>query len=1535
MSKFKKIAIGVLLAAGVSCIGFAAAGCGDNTGDKPDDNPGGVVVTEPDYFKLTFEGKGLDFVFHGELAPESGEQFVSGYLVKSGVEVRFSLVISENTEGTPVVMVNGSEITADSDGIYSFVIDKASVVTVGGLTEKKFVTFSQGEYYKFIGEDGKEVTEVEAVRGDKVKFKVWVSPYMVPDFTITNNSEELEPDAQGYYTIDVTENSTVNISTLLQADSFIERGEGTGTEEDPFIIREPIDMFMAAALVNSDFYMAYASAYYKLEADIDMQGEKLFVIGDMSNTNAIFSGNFDGNGHKISNFYITDEVVDQESFANEYLPYVGVFGAAVATTGGPVVIQNLTLEDYEINVHPALASSSEQQYITGSLVAYGIGAQIDNCHAKNGKITVQNDNNKTSNVGGLVGVLQSAYNASSSTVITYDAYVNGCSADVQISGSGVLYCVGGAVGMLATADTQAIAYVSNTVTTGSVSGTIFVGGIVGNLARFSSVANCYSSAAVAAKNTNNTAGMVELIKSANAGGIVGYAENDTVISYCYSANTAITASSANNNKFASKDSICARVQPSYEEASDAAQAVTYMNLSKEVGALSLLGWEQEEWDLTGETPVYKGAATRIVNVTVNYGKEVVYDYYKATWSPNPVYVWYNEDMKEYITTSNGRSWGYYFDEALTQRVPNGYVPIKSGTFYVGMADYSEVEGQYYLGKTGSNQYGVNAYFTLDSQGGYLFRDGGLTYKGTYSYDGEKVTLYYSCLGTMAFTADETNGSYATMVMEKDGDVYNLNGKIYVRQLSNASTGEYTTSLQELSFTAVKKSDSFEYGEYTNSNGATLVLKADGTGTYVVGKDSLAFTFIITADGVETSNGLPITVVNGEVTAFMNSPASLKDDFAGAWKMSAGSAVEYVFDGLGTVVCGNVIGTYEEISEGKAQITLGSDVIEAVLAQDALYIDGVAYYLSDGFTGTWTGSSSASGERFELKLGGVGKNGYGEAEITFHAGVTTTVTGEYSVTDDGVMVLYVGDTLYGELTFNKVSGKAEGSFFSYKTYSARREITYVTAQFTLYDLFRGVWESNVEGVKQINFTGKTAGGNSATAIVTYTNGRTGEATYSLDTAISGQITIGGNTYGISLDERANTIAFTLGADAAGSLAHKDSWSGVTLYEGNTSYTFDGRSSLGGKVTVSDGTVLDYVMNEKGLPVIGGTALTATAEGFSWGTKTLVFKTGFANNWLMAGDNQAMTISEVGADFTATVTVDGIDYLLKYNPERNTLTYSTEDAKGVKTVMTIALQGDKELALTVTGAFNDNNNFIAESELDLWRGEYIAEDGSSWTFDGHGLAVYGSGTATYITKDGKKTTYSYRQNSLGMVQILTGTGKGMVFTEVENGGYKQDGATKSYAPVEADALYLTEVRLGSTYIIFDGAGNGFWSNTLEKTRYTYKYLTVLSNLTYAVITDGEGTKSLGVISRSGSINELTLNAYEEWTLKDTDKKYIFVGGTTGGLWLVDGDNYVREYYYQPDSEDAKIFYLTDMDEKNYMMTLNATDKTFVLEELKNEN
>lgn len=1513
MNKFRKIVIGAVVAAGIGCLA-GAVGCDGS----------------PDYYKLTFEGNGLDYIFQGALAPEDGDMFVSGDEVKSGVEVRFKLSLGADTIGTPTILLNGTEITPDDDGVYSFIIDRESSVTVSGLQQKEKITFSTDDYYKFYDEDGNLITgDVSVLKGEEYKFKLWVSPYIKDTYRVTHDTEELEPDGDGFYTI-TGGKSTVNVNNVEQDDSFLERGEGDGSEQNPFIIRKPIDLFMIAAMVNDDFNTSYSFFHYKLTEDIDMNGEKLFVIGDNSNTSAVFCGTFDGNGHTISNFYITDEVVNQSSFVTEYLQYVGLFGYSVASVNGPAVIKNLTLEDYEVTVHPASVAGSAGSY-AGSVLGYGIGVQIDGVNCRNGKVVSYNDNRNMSYLGGIAGVLQSAYSKTLTDTITFDAYVNGCTVDAEVTGTGAIRSAGSVAGVLTTADTAAVAYVSNCVTAGTVYGAMYGGGIVGTLGRYSSVANCYTTAAVTAVNSIIGAGIDATFRRASAGGITGYAENDAVIYGCYAANASLSASSASN--LGSTGVIAGYTDPALTEAADALESSVVNCYSKSDGGVSdlyaaSLGWDGEEWDLSGSVPVYNGARTRTVTITVKNGDTVIGSYSKDISSPVPVYKWYEDDMPEFIDYSGNRSWGYYFDEELTKKVPCGYLPLSDRNLYVGLVDYSQAAGNYYIG---ASNYGNAAYFTLDEEGGVLFRDGGMKFESTYTYDGNKTILNNTCLGLLVYSVDQVGGFYPTVVVEKNADGYSITGSVYVA--STDSDGNVSYSLGTIALTAQKQTEGFFYGEYVNGNGNSLLLRENGTGVLTVNNTSESFTFTINGDGVVVSTGIPVEVTDGKVTSFNRSAASLKDSYAGVWKTNANSSVVYEFDGFGTVKYGDVTGTYEETADGQAILTLGNKTSEAKFASDgALYIDRTAFYVSDGFTGSWYGRLGGS-ETVELLLGGVGADGYGEAEIVYYSGATKTFAGQYSVSSGGVLRVYVDEMLYGELQLGSSDGAASGGFLSYNDYRTLGYYNYVQAEFKIYDLFRGVWICDADGIGSVNFTGKGAEEGGATALVTGSNGKVTVGNYVLDSATTGVLTVGNKHYTMALDELNVKISLSEGQTASGSLAHRDGWYGVTLYDGETSYSFDGNGYLTGTVTVSGGTEINYTVGADGTVTLGGYTLTpsGSGSGFLWNGKTLSFRTGFANTWIMPVTNQEIIVSEVSADLTATVTVNGVTYNYIYSPTDNRLTCTVTDAKGAATVTKLSLLGGVELSVNVSGAQNGDYVCISKDKMDNWGGKFTSDEGDYWTFDGLGLSVYGSGTAIYTDAEGKTATYSYRQNEYGAVNILNGTNVGLLFAETDGDGYKKEGGQTAYLPVTPDVMYLYEVRYGDEYIVFDGAG-GFLKHTDSGYEKYGAASYIPMSAAYAVVDiEGNGVKSLGSFEESGGTDVLKLTEYAEWTLSGTEEKYVF--DLTGTLWRVDGNEYTRMYSYTQLS-DKNRYGLEDGEGNTFFMTLNQTEKTFVLEEIEND-
>ena len=76
--------------------------------------------------------------------------------------------------------------------------------------------------------------------------------------------------------------------------------EGSRTESDPYRITSANELAYIAKEVNSG--NDFADDFFSLEVDIDLSGIDWTPIGDGANP---FSGNFNGNGHTISDLSLT------------------------------------------------------------------------------------------------------------------------------------------------------------------------------------------------------------------------------------------------------------------------------------------------------------------------------------------------------------------------------------------------------------------------------------------------------------------------------------------------------------------------------------------------------------------------------------------------------------------------------------------------------------------------------------------------------------------------------------------------------------------------------------------------------------------------------------------------------------------------------------------------------------------------------------------------------------------------------------------------------------------------------------------------------------------------------------------------------------------------------------------------------------------------------------------------------------------------------------------------------------------------------
>ncbi len=297
---------------------------------------------------------------------------------------------------------------------------------------------------------------------------------------------------------------------------------GTGTETDPYLISSENDLAFVAKQVNegNEFY---ADQYLKLTVDLDLGNQNWIPIG-MGKPN-YFKGNFDGDGHTISN--LTCKTEDGNSNAI----YAGVFGRTENA-----VIKNLNVENAD------LVSAKYAGAIVGQLTCVadgGYGAVI-NCH-------VTNINARGLQIGGVVG------RSSQSKATKGQLQIIGCTAnnitmnplsDTDFTASSISFgnhFIGGIVGG---AGQTVITGCGVTNMTALAYGTSFapVGGIVGVQGADSGatdVTNCYAIGINLAARADSHATKTQLGgligKMAHVAVVVGDANTEYNVFNCFVA----------------------------------------------------------------------------------------------------------------------------------------------------------------------------------------------------------------------------------------------------------------------------------------------------------------------------------------------------------------------------------------------------------------------------------------------------------------------------------------------------------------------------------------------------------------------------------------------------------------------------------------------------------------------------------------------------------------------------------------------------------------------------------------------------------------------------------------------------------------------------------------------------------------------------------------------------------------------------------------------------------------------------------------
>ena len=269
------------------------------------------------------------------------------------------------------------------------------------------------------------------------------------------------------------------IFTLFSSSAFARYSGGSGNPADPYRIGSKEDLLSLAE--NTPDY----GSCFILTADINMTGQvfTMAIIAAIPSNNPLiepwFTGTFDGNDHKITNFSIDGE--DQS--------YLGLFGYL----SGQSSVKNLGLENF------AVSGSSDSQKV-GGLAGVNSG-NITNCYST-GTVNIPPASLDGDSIGGLIG--------------NNSGIVRNCHVTGSVNG---YYMVGGLIG------SNSYGSIINCYTTGVISGAFYTGGLVG-ASYYGNITLCYS--------TGTINGLSD--SAWGLGGLAGDTFND-VFSNCYSTST--------------------------------------------------------------------------------------------------------------------------------------------------------------------------------------------------------------------------------------------------------------------------------------------------------------------------------------------------------------------------------------------------------------------------------------------------------------------------------------------------------------------------------------------------------------------------------------------------------------------------------------------------------------------------------------------------------------------------------------------------------------------------------------------------------------------------------------------------------------------------------------------------------------------------------------------------------------------------------------------------------------------------------------
>ncbi len=626
--------------------------------------------------------------------------------------------------------------------------------------------------------------------------------------------------------------------------------KGEGTKESPYILSHPNHLVMFSEKINTPEEYEDGE-YYKLGADIDMSGVEYTPAGKELEEG--FSGDFDGDGHTISNLSV-DTVIKSG------VAYVGLFAKTYLANIHDVNFENFSysFESYTDNTSVGVyagAVAGDAQFTNFTAVSvkgvFDTGMQPQN----------------SAYIGGIAGELYS------STIdgTAYIVYTENCYADIEVTimddSALETAAVGGLFGYISSY--SGAVSIINSRTDGEVYGGQFTGGIAGSTSYYTSIINCISGA--------NVTGTSEEVSY--AGGIVGSMSGDGIVMDSLSTGNVKAPQSDPNSMYVSyAGGIAGYANPDdYEYYFTMGAAVTNSYYSGSVSALggnkSSLGIKMSSafvtddflkntltfvdgcWNLSGaeSMPSSLTASEADKNYTLKLiSRDSVYEEVQKDYTEEGGYPLIGQ-LENPVNSGSMVFWAWEF--AGGERVRSFIPLIKDVTVTAHWYDVSEVAGTYKCTNIDSTMPGLDleecGTIVLGADGSFQWiTDSAII--GEYNYDGENI-IFTLNNGLGEVSGSLYNGTLAFMVDYSMSYSVSYQFQPYQPSLYGeyiSETGDILTfsGTQSVSFESIAiKDGDYVTGDYKLS-GKTVTISGDNLATYFS-----SMTVTVNDDGTLSAN----------------------------------------------------------------------------------------------------------------------------------------------------------------------------------------------------------------------------------------------------------------------------------------------------------------------------------------------------------------------------------------------------------------------------------------------------------------------------------------------------------------------------------------------------------------------------------------------------------------------------------------------------------------------------------------------------------